>query len=77
MAMPAEPAHDEEPELPPVKVLTREEARAYFDAEARRMMGMSGEEFLRRLDSGEFDDIIDHPDHPQVGILEAIRSFAR
>ena len=33
-----------------------EEARAIFDAEARRVMGMSGAEFLRRYDAGEFDD---------------------
>ena len=32
------------------------EAQAIFDAEARRVMGMSGEDFLRRYDAGEFDD---------------------
>ena len=44
---------------PSVKLLTEEESRADFDAEARRVMGMSGEEFLRRYDAGEFDDMPD------------------
>ena len=77
MAMPAEPADTQEPEIPEVQVLTRAESRAYFDRQARELMGMSGTEFLRRLDAGEFDDIIDDIDHPEIGILESIRSFAR
>lgn len=44
-----------------VRFLTQEEARAHFDAQARRLLEMSGEEFLRRLDAGEFDDLIDEP----------------
>ena len=47
------------PDIPGVQWLTDDEARAIFDAEARRVMGMSGAEFLRRYDAGEFDD---HPD---------------
>ncbi len=39
--------------------ISDEEAHALFDAEARRVMGMSGEEFLRRYDAGEFDDRLD------------------
>jgi hypothetical protein len=31
-----------------VRWLTPEETRAAFDAEARKVMGISGEEFLRR-----------------------------
>jgi len=42
-----------------VRWLSDDEAHAIFDAEARDVMGMSGEEFLRRYDAGEFDD---HPD---------------
>jgi hypothetical protein len=42
-----------------VRWLSDEDARALFDAEARRVMGMSGEEFLRRYDAGEFRDVHD------------------
>lgn len=31
-----------------------EEARALFDRQARKFLGISGEEFLRRYDAGEF-----------------------
>ena len=63
--------------LPPVVELTREEARALFDARAREWMGMSGEEFLRRLDAGEFDNIFDDPNHPEILDLAMMRAFAR
>ena len=36
-------------------VLPPEEARALFDRQARRLVGMSGEEFLRRWDAGEYE----------------------
>ncbi|MEK7409688.1 MAG: hypothetical protein AAB225_31895 [Acidobacteriota bacterium] len=43
-----------------VEVLTRKEARRLFDRRARKLMKMSGEEFLRRWKVGEFGD----PDNP-------------
>lgn len=36
--------------------MTDEEARETFDAAARRHLGTSGEEFLRRWDAGEWPD---------------------
>lgn len=36
--------------------LSREELRAAFDEKAQRRLGMSGDEFLRRLDSGTLPD---------------------
>src|SRR5687768_9052541 len=45
------------PTIPGIRWLSDEEAHAMFDAEARQVMGMSGEEFLRRFDAGEFDDM--------------------
>ena len=48
------------PESPPkIQWLTPEEGREIFDAEARRVKGMSGEEFIRRWDAGEYDEIAD------------------
>ena len=46
----------DEYELPPIQWLTHEEALEVFDARAREIAGMSGEEFLRRWDAGEFPD---------------------
>jgi hypothetical protein len=36
--------------------LTDEEWNALFDRRARKMAGMSGEEFLRRWNAGEIED---------------------
>jgi hypothetical protein len=44
------------PKLPEIIGLSDEEARALFDRQARKYLGMSGEEFLRKWDAGEFDD---------------------
>ena len=45
-------------EEPEVIELTPEEGLAYFDREARRLVGMSGEEFLRQLDAGVYQPTI-------------------
>jgi hypothetical protein len=51
---------------------------ALLDKEARRRLGMSGEEFRRRLHAGEFDDICDDPfGHPDVTHLTILESFLR
>lgn len=50
--------------------LTRQQARILFDQDVREKLGISGEEFLRRLDAGEYDDIDDAPDHRDIGYLE-------
>lgn len=39
-----------------IRVLSKEEAWEIFDTQARRRANMSGEEFLRAWDAGEFDD---------------------
>lgn len=52
-----------EASLPPARELTAEEARIIFDQEARRCPGLTGEEFIRAWDAGEFDD---DPDRPEV-----------
>jgi hypothetical protein len=52
-------------ELPLIVELTFEESRALFDQQAREWLGMSGEEFARRLRDGEIED----PDRTSVIIL--------
>jgi len=55
------------PKLPPARILSAEESRAFIEAEAQRWMGMSADEFERKLRAGE----IENPDRREV-ILVAI-----
>ncbi|MGH2610793.1 MAG: hypothetical protein ACRDHF_17065 [Tepidiformaceae bacterium] len=55
--------------------VSREEGVAMFDREARRLMGMSGEEFLRKWDAGDFD--VDGPDHTKLIELYFLMPFVR
>jgi len=43
-------------DIPGVRVLTPEQGREIFDRQARQRLGMSGEEFIRAWDAGEFGD---------------------
>lgn len=60
-----------------VHYLSREEGRALFDAQAREQMGMSGDEFIRRWEAGEFDAVIDGPDHNKLMDLALLMPFGR
>lgn len=52
------PIESEERDAPEgVTYLTGDEARAYFEQEIQRLLGMSGEEFLRRYDAGEYEQM--------------------
>ena len=67
-----------EPALPPIVYPTHEETKAHFDAKAQELLGISSDEFLRRLDAGEYDDIIDDPMHHRtVGYLWALSETVR
>lgn len=63
--------------LPASIEFTPEEARAFFEAEVQRAMGISGEEFLRRLDAGEYNEIYDDPEYRHIGRLEMLSSVVR
>ena len=64
--------------LPPVVELRPEEAWADFDVQCRRRLGMSGEEFVRRLDAGDFDEIVDDPiNHPGYSFLAMVSGVVR
>ena len=41
---------------PTYRILTEEEGRILFDETARRLLGISGEEFVHRYDAGYYDD---------------------
>lgn len=50
-------------DLPEVYEPTWDEGRAMFDDESRRLLGISGKEFLDRYDAGEFRG----PEEDEVG----------
>ena len=58
-------------------IATPDEGRVLFDYQARKLMGMSGEEFLRRWDAGEFAAIADTPGHRHLMTLAGLIAFAR
>jgi hypothetical protein len=58
-----------------VVYLTREQARIRFDQEARKKLGISGEELLRRLDAGEYTEAINLPG--DIGMLEMFSHVVR
>jgi hypothetical protein len=60
-----------------IQWMTPEEGRQYFDEQARRRLGISGEEFLRRLDAGEYRDIPDDPEHWPIIEVSMLVDFAR
>lgn len=73
-------ATNPEDDLPPLYFLTPEEEREQFEARVRELMGIFGEEFLRRLDDGEYDDIYDKGSHPHgrdVVELDMLRPLVR
>ena len=63
--------------VPGVRMVSPAEGRAYFDEQARELLGISGSEFVRRHDAGEYDDIIDDPAHDAVGFLAFLIDLAR
>ena len=67
---------DDEYVLPPIRELTYAEGWDLLDAEARRYLDMSGEEFVRKWDAGEID--FDDPEtHSAVVDLWMLLPFVR
>jgi hypothetical protein len=60
-----------------VRFTSPEEGRALFDRQARALVGMSGEEFIRRWDAGDFRDVADTPGHFQIMRLVSLMPFGR
>lgn len=54
--------------------LNSEESHELFDQQAKRYLGVSGEEFVRRLEAGEYGD---PDDDPRVMRLVMLLPFAR
>lgn len=60
-----------------IKWLTEEEGHRLFDNKAQQLLGVSGNEFLRRWDAGEYDAVADDPDHHEIMQLAALIPFGR
>lgn len=58
-------------------ILPATEGRRLFDFEARRVTGLSGEEFLRRYDAGEIIEDDDSPEGRDVMGLIMLIPFGR
>ena len=61
---------------PEVIDLSPAESVAFFDGKARELLGISGDEFVRRWHAGEYDAIADDPAHSDIMYL-AILGNAR
>jgi len=63
----ASPAVNQPPEAIPVETdemyVSTEDAQRMFDEAARRIAGISGAEFIRRYDAGEYAAIPDDAEH--------------
>ncbi len=57
--------------------LTREQEIAYFEAQVMKKLGITGTEFLQRMDDGEYNDVYDDPDHRDIGYLEMLSHVVR
>jgi hypothetical protein len=68
--------HDEELDDVPGEVIwiTAEEGEHILDRQTRKILGISGDEFLRRWDAGEYAD---DPDAPGVRQVVPFLSFVR
>jgi hypothetical protein len=55
--------------IPGVHFMTPEEALAFFDRKARETLGISGDEFLRRWDAGEYQPVPDTREGQKIGRL--------
>lgn len=72
MALKAQPTIKDLPsELPP------DRAAALFDQESRRIVGISGKEFLTRWDAGEYRDFEDTPEGRELSYLILLIPFGR
>jgi hypothetical protein len=59
------------------RFLDDDESHQYFDRQARRLMDMSGEEFIRKYDAGEFNAELDGPQHRELAKLIMLLPFGR
>jgi hypothetical protein len=57
--------------------MTADDEAAYFERQVQARLGMTGAEFLRELDAGRWDDVIDDPDYRAVLDLALLAEVVR
>lgn len=60
-----------------VRVASASEGRVFFDRQARKSLGISGDEFLRRWDTGMYRPVPDTAEGRKIGRLVMLMPFAR
>jgi hypothetical protein len=60
-----------------IEWIDEEQASILFDALVRDLMHISGDEFIRRWDAGEYAPLIEDPAHAEVVYLAGLIPFAR
>lgn len=60
-----------------VRFLDDDESREHFDRQAWRLLGISGEEFLRRYDAGEYNGPLEDRQIPNVRAMIMMLDFVR
>ena len=72
------PEHvDEEHEDDGIRFIDDDEARDLFDRNARRLLGISGEEFLRRYDAGKYNGPLEDGEIDNVRAMIMMLDFVR
>jgi hypothetical protein len=73
--------HGSEPDdfntIPGIQLLDAEESREFFDQQVRKTLNISGDDFLRRWDSGEFRPVPDTSEGREIGRLVMLIPFVR
>ena len=66
-------------EMPGIEIHypSKEEAQQFFDAEAMKTLGISGDEFLRRWEAGEWQPVPDDTEVRKIAELSMMIPFAR
>jgi hypothetical protein len=63
--------------IPGIHLTTPEEGRVLFDRQAKKTLGISGNEFLERWDSGTYRTVSDSAERRKVRRLVMLMPFAR
>jgi hypothetical protein len=60
-----------------IRFIDDDEAREVFDRNAQRLLGISGDEFLRRYDAGEYNRPLEDPEEENIMIMLMMLDFVR
>lgn len=61
----------------PIIWMTADDEAVYFEQLVQARLGMTGAEFLRELDAGRWDDVIDDPDYRDMLDLALLADVVR